>query len=260
MPDKYRINWIIRGDQYGKEKQELDERSPGINVWEVTRSVSMDDGDRLYGEPIDAQYAIYFIRNLWAKLDEKVKRWDETLQGLEKLYPRFKEILDQTNQSEETKGEIQELATTFETRIKKDHQWLINLLRNSCAITFDKSPLLKTLSQPRCEGIRFYLCLTDHYEGHESAAEEEHEEGEKYSGKLSLVTVGVDKDGKDLHYEYDPGKHISPEIPNIENRSMCLEYPSIKGCRPSDPAFRELEPYVLYKYAMPTEETNSIKS
>jgi len=75
-------------------------------------------------------------------------------------------------------------GTTQEDELKQ-------LLVKSSAITIDKNGLLKTLSQPGCEGIRFYLCkkivaLPD---------------GSKESF-ASLVTVGVDAGGKDLHYNY----------------------------------------------------------
>jgi hypothetical protein len=94
--------------------------------------------------------------------------------------------------------------------------------------------------------------MTDHYEGYELAEEGEQEEEDKYLGTLSLVTVGIDKTGKDLHYEYDPQKHTFDVIPNIETTSLPCEYPS----RPPEGMFRktdakDLEPYVLYRYAMP---------
>src|SRR5215208_409621 len=36
---------------------------------------------------------------------------------------------------------------------------LKKLLQGTFAITLDKNVLLKTISQPRCEGIRFYLAM-----------------------------------------------------------------------------------------------------
>jgi len=65
------------------------------------------------------------------------------------------------------------------------------LLVRSSAITIDKNGLLKTLSQPGCEGIRFYLCrkVVTLNDGSKEAF-------------ASLVTVGVDAAGKDLHYDF----------------------------------------------------------
>ena len=239
------VNWIIKGSQYDKNKPLFDEKSPGIKVWELS--------DQVNGEPVDARYAIFFIRNLWSKLHEKKKiRKDRTLKRLEELYGRIKAVLEQTKQSEKTKAEINDARSTLEKRIKRDQQWLINLLKQSFGLTFDKSALLKTLSQPGCEGIRFYLCMTDHYEGYELAKEGEDEEEDKYLGTLSLVTVGVDKAGKDLHYEYEADKHTFPKIPDIETQSLPCEY----FTKPLGSIFKnedvqDLEPYVLYKYAMP---------
>ena len=239
------VNWIIKGSQYDKDKPNFGENSPGIKVWENT--------DRVNGEPVDAQYAIYFIRNLWSKIhDKKSKRTSRTLKKLDELYAQVKAALNQTNPSEQAKQKIKESIEILHWRIQKDQQWLVDLLKQSFGITFDKSSLLKTLSQPGCEGIRFYLCMTDHYEGHETEAEGENEEDEIYLGTLSLVSVGVDKFGIDLHYEYDESKHIDHQIPNIETRSLPCEYPST----PSGGMFKtkdvqDLEPYVLYRYAMP---------
>ncbi len=102
------------------------------------------------------------------------------------------------------------------------------LLSGSFAITFDKSVLLKTLSQPKCEGIRFYLCLK---QSEKNPAEQ----------LLSLVTVGVDEAGKDLLYEYQPGIPIK----DIPTRSLIAEY----GHPPwvmsqSGPS---IDPFVLFK-------------
>jgi hypothetical protein len=52
-------------------------------------------------------------------------------------------------------------------------------------VTFDKSQLLRIISQPRCEGVRFYHALRKGSNGDMAA---------------TLVLVGVDKDGFDLNY------------------------------------------------------------
>ena len=73
--------------------------------------------------------------------------------------------------------------------------------------------------------------------------------------KLTLVTVGVDKVGTDLHYNFNPKFHTTETIPDIENESLCTEYPRTPGIaekfKVNLPA---LEPYVLFKYAMVKDE------
>ena len=102
----------------------------------------------------------------------------------------------------------------------------------------DKNILLKAISQPGCEGIRFYLCMKT-----------ENDQG-KPAEVLSLVTVGVDIKGKDLNYEYDSAKHNLDSISNIENDSLNGEYGHTLQRDPFDSAnSKEMKPFVLFKYA-----------
>jgi len=113
---------------------------------------------------------------------------------------------------------------------------------------------LKTLSQPECEGIRYYLAMkrTKDDKGKDLP---ELLDSQGKPVKLTLVTVGVNKQGFDLHFKFDPDKHKTTEIPDIENESLCTEYPRTPGIaekyKVSLPA---LEPYVLYRYAMLKDE------
>ena len=103
---------------------------------------------------------------------------------------------------------------------------LKHLIEGSFAITFDKNVLLKTISQPKCEGVRFYLCL---------------KQAEQQEDVLSLVTVGVDANGKDLLYEFQPGIPVE----DIQTRSLIAEYgyppPRLQQSGPA------LDPFVLFK-------------
>lgn len=90
-------------------------------------------------------------------------------------------------------------------------------------MTIDKNFALKVLSQPKCEGLRGYLCLKDNPEA-----------------PFSLITVGVDQDGFDLKYdtqgtvEYqvngtDPDIVLNsiddaPAVKNVQMRSLNGEY------------------------------------
>ena len=110
-----------------------------------------------------------------------------------------------------------------------DADTLRKMLQGSFAITLDKNVLLKTISQPRCEGVRFYLCL---------------KQSDNKEDLLSLVTVGVDEAGKDLLYEYKDGVPVA-EVPT---RSLVAEY----GHPPylmSQANSAALDPFVLFKYS-----------
>lgn len=109
-------------------------------------------------------------------------------------------------------ADFQHLVRPAENTGQEDE--LKNLLIKSSAITIDKNGLLKTLSQPGCEGVRFYLCkknvtLSD---------------GSKET-LASLVTVGVDAAGKDLHYNFEPGKLSEGLVAaSIGNTSLVSEF------------------------------------
>jgi hypothetical protein len=116
---------------------------------------------------------------------------------------------------------------------------LKELLIRSSGITIDKNGLLKTLSQPGCEGIRFYLCrkvVTL-------------EDGSK-AAYASLVTVGVDADGKDLHYNFVNGKLDRGLVAaNLTNTSLVTEF----GAPPPPKNFTAEVPedkFVLLQYAL----------
>jgi hypothetical protein len=130
------------------------------------------------GIPIDANLAIYLI-----------KRLSDKLSLIQKTLP--------------ANGE--------------DEQWLLDLLINSLSISIDKNGLLKTLSQPGCEGIRFYLC---------TKLEKDDDEPDNFSDILSLVTVGIDKDGKDLGYDFNQASanEIADNIFKVETESLTTEY------------------------------------
>jgi len=119
---------------------------------------------------------------------------------------------------------------------------LQELLRHSSAITIDKNVLLKTLSQPGCEGIRFYLC-------------KKVIDGASY---LSLVTVGVTSDGQDLHYEYKPDRlQNGLKEAALPTSSLVSEYGSPPPPRTVALANAVSDKFALLKYAL--EETENIK-
>jgi hypothetical protein len=111
------------------------------------------------------------------------------------------------------------------------------LLRNSLAITADKGTLMKALSQPDCEGLRFYQCVSG-----DSTAEPK---------KLSLVILAVDRESSDLGYEFEPS--IKKDIDKIGTKSFSAEYNKTSGPLDFfhlDDTNLELKPYALLKYAL----------
>jgi len=106
--------------------------------------------DTAFGVPIDATLALSLIKNA---LDNSLK-FNES----------FKEFRDKMNAA--------------------DNDFVNKVLSLTYGITFDKSVILKILSQPNCEALRSYLCARE-------------VDGEQH---YSLVMVGVDNNGFDLNY------------------------------------------------------------
>jgi hypothetical protein len=246
--DSRRIKWIAKGKIYkvlgtpGVEKAV----DADINIQE-SDAIKMPDGRKIFGEPVNARLAIFYIRKLWKEIERNrlLSIYDDTHAFFELLRKEFKgsEGLDR----EEFLRKLRE----FNDRWKDANNWLIELLRNSFGITMDKGILLKTLSQPDCEGIRNYLAMKKKRE-EKGSKNGEVEDSEGFPVILTLVTVGVDKQGTDLHYEYEDDKHTVDSIPDIENESLSFEYPGTSGIPPGEHKLKlpALQPYVLYKYAI----------
>ncbi|RYE56596.1 MAG: hypothetical protein EOP48_07645 [Sphingobacteriales bacterium] len=208
---------------YGK-KQADTSRLQFIEIKESDQVVGQGRGHDPYGIAIDAPLAVQLIRDLWKRVHEE--RVNQIAADMNFL------INDIPFDDEKAKGikiSIQKLATKAQT-------WLDNLLHCSFALTIDKGLLLKMLSQPGCEGVRLYLCLNK---------ESEH------SNHLSIVSVGVDIDAKDLNYSYDPANHNLDSITFMENESFTDEYAYSLKKDPFDPNTtpQDIAPYVLFKYA-----------
>lgn len=125
----------------------------------------------------------------------------------------------------------------------KDTGELVDMLKRSSAITIDKNTLLKTISQPGCEGIRFYPCkkIVELSDGTKQAF-------------ISLVTVGVDINGKDLHYNFDKTlleKGLAGS--DLKNTSLVGEYNQPPPYNKASSTQTFDEKYVLLQYAMQQE-------
>jgi hypothetical protein len=186
-----------------------DPTSIEIEVKELARSMDMGSNafikpDDAYGMPITANLAIAMISSFQAMLKPLKSKTEKILLEFEKSNEeKYNQFFKDLNESEK-------------------HDWekyfmnLRDLLEISSAITIDKNIILKTLSQPKCEGIRFYLCIKIIDE----------------KPIISLVTVGVDEDGKDLHYDVQASVEASLRADNslkttqVENMSLISEYGS----------------------------------
>jgi len=189
-----------------------------IAVLERAKSVVIppdNDDTAPYGVPIDAKLAINLIHDFHAMLSE----------------PVLGSFLDG--------GEVEFDFSEKDSRdqIVEAFQKLVEILKRSCAITIDKNVILKTLSQPGCEGLRFYLCKKSNA-------------GENF---ISLVTVGVNAQGEDLLYEYSSGSTRSAST-SLRNMSLISEYghppggSTMKG-NSIDELYAH-EAYVLLRYAL----------
>ena len=188
-----------------------------VQVQEYAKSVVVPpdkDTAHPYGIPIEATLAINLISDFHLLLGE------------------FKDVFIKGG-TLETKLKTEKMDSFY-----KSINTLVQILRRSCAITIDKNVLLKTLSQLGCEGLRFYLCKKSN-------------EGKDY---VSLVTVGVDSNGKDHLYDYTP--QSKQKTVSVETTSLTSEYgfPPGGGSKKSfeSLSLREIygEPYPLLNYAL----------
>lgn len=237
------IKWIALGQTLNSVQTGRPQEISGIEIHEIEgeQTITIPEAERMVaGIPIDADLAIFFIRKLWHAVDKYslatiAKDTKENLEDLFALLPKdFKK--DNDDFLEKKMSAINDLAL-------KAENWLVTLLGNSFAITISKSMLLKTLSQPCCEGVRFYLCLKDFPKPPKDP---------KVPGILTLATVGVDRENRDLHYkspreEHDPK---SKKILKVDNVSFCSEYAlTANRVLPNELKDDHLKPYVLYQYS-----------
>lgn len=227
-PDK---RWLSIGRRYNANDPNNPSVLKEIPVMEMARSVSMDEDvdpgthrKEPYGQPIDAPLAVHLISNLLVSL----KKYN--------IMPTLEEydfqlgVNARTEGANDDKGEARQEATPEVLRgidPKIGLQWMIHLLVHSKAITFDKSPLLKIISQPKCEGVRFYLCLTPHKQ--KPTPKDTHSDISPFApledGVLSLVLVGVDEKGHDLNYDGPINKNSQhPDLTTLADGSVLDEY------------------------------------
>jgi hypothetical protein len=197
----------------GRERSNS-ERPCKIDFFEKARSFEMDSDkqqqDIPFGLPITAKHSIELISRFHEMLAKPAL--ERFLTGKYISFEDMKKRMKYTDKD-----------------IERSYNDLVSLLRKSCAATIDKSILLKTISQPECEGVRFYLCKAR----------------KNRKDFISLVTVGVNREGKDHLYDYIPDK-----LNGIETKSLTSEY----AHPPDDGDGKDLkevfpDQYVLLNYA-----------
>ncbi|MVN23272.1 hypothetical protein [Mucilaginibacter arboris] len=178
--EKTSITWKTWGMKYDRTKPDEPIENGEIDIFEECRSVNMDSKQKPYGRPIDADTAVHLISNY--------------IKFVEEAFPHL------NLKSENLSAEHLDFVDTT----------LIDIFKVSYGITYDKNILLKLLSQPKCEGIRSYLCLRE----------------PKKNPHISLVLVGVDCDGNDLHYRKKDTikKNSSNGIDEITTQSLTGEF------------------------------------
>jgi hypothetical protein len=151
---------------------------------EYTSKIDKDS----FGKPIDANLAIYLMAN--------------AIKATNQLFSQMLHGVD-----EKDKDDFEALAN--------------NLYNIAYGVTFDKTIILKILSQPNCEGLRSYLCARK-----VDCSTLPH---------FSLVMVGVDINGFDLNYPpatYPPvgldGKLVADDNAG-GNQSLSGEYGNPPG-------------------------------
>jgi hypothetical protein len=229
-PSKHR--WTAKGEvaEGGKEKD--------IKIFECDRCIT-DVEKNVYGKPIGPKLGSSFIRHFWDRV-------------------RKTQMLSFYDEMKKKLLHGQQLDDDTDKMLKGADDWLKTLLARSFALTYDKSVLLKILSQPECEGIRIYLAL-------KGINHQEAQSGYGPCGTFTFVSVGVDKEGKDLRFkgpvstsdahakDEKSGSSLDSSL-DVENTSLCGEYPgqpvsmdsfnTTTGPRPKHPQL-----YGLYHYA-----------
>jgi hypothetical protein len=229
----HKVKWIAKGKLYDQSsKGKNPSRKGNISIPECKCDIDMGTND-VFGEPVDAKLAVYFISKLWNEIgDRALKNYKRFNQGLIPGHGAAGELI---------KSDLNEKESDVELAWTSGQ--LVNLLSYSAAITVSRSMLLKTLSQPACAGVRFYLALKNKEQETSSRPNDGHDDV-----VFTLVMVGVDKDGVDLNF----GKIQNPiATPVLKNESLSGEYPAPSGLIDSlDLKFEGDSPYVLYQHAM----------
>jgi hypothetical protein len=197
-------SWTTIGNCYNKKKPQTPKTGATIVIPEPGTDINMTVHHRngagqqasvpvpTYGLPIDANLAIYLLQNAISNSDA----------FLDVVTNRFIDF------------------STNKIKLNSRTLGIDDTLNLTYGVTFDKSIILKVLSQPGCEGIRCYLCARPGNPKH-----------------TSILIIGVDADGYDLNYKgyknSKPGDLLKPDSDSddVDTCSLIAEY----GYPPDDP-------------------------
>ena len=269
MNDEKKIHWIAKGMTYNKMQAGTPGTLEDIAFVDSGKEMSMGNDDEYFGMPIDGRLAVHYIRNLWdtIKADNLLRMTEQSIDKVNS-YRKNNHAFLKGNENNKALTELEKVQQELIDQISQAEKWLLDLLNSSFAISMRKNLVLKTLSQPGCEGLRFYLCMKDKPKennntkpgANTSKVQPTPENTHAAPGKiLTLVMVGLDIHGQDLNFKYDEALHRDAGangIAKIENPSVCDEYPAVtKDIYKLKTNAPELKPYVLYKYSRRFEET-----
>lgn len=153
-------------------KEQISNLQWGANP--IPRRSSSGATNDIFGKPIDGNLAGKLIKAAHTAIED------------------FKKLLDDRD---------------LHNKGKKNYLDVANFLTLLNGITFDKTVVLKILSQPNCEGLRAYLCKRDNV-----------------NNDVSLVLVGVDANGFDLNFPDPKSVRETADTTNIPNQSLMAEY------------------------------------
>ena len=183
------FSWNVKAYCFDSSKADTP-KEKYIAIPSREQSLEMPGSKIRSGMPVDANLAVYFIKNFFDHYTIYFEDHEQTMQAL-----------INNNDMDGMKD--------LHKKVKTMHDNIVNL---TYGMTLDKDLILKIISQPKCEGVRFYLC-----------SRKTVEDGYMH---LSLVTVGVDKDGYDLHYNLPKTLKANAETGASEmtTQSLTVEY------------------------------------
>ena len=161
MKKQLKSNWAVDANCLCQDGTTESQKNLPVNT--PRRSVVMPGSNATAGTPVNTKLAIRYMRRF-------LKFY--------KLYLRTAEEKASKFHADNDKDALLEL---FKNHVKF-HQRVYHM---SYGMTMEKDHALRLLSQPGCEGLRFYMCSKD------------------MGGKevISLVVVGVDHRGYDLNFD-----------------------------------------------------------
>lgn len=188
------ITWTVKGRAFktNEQSQQTIQPDQDLEIKEKASTLEISGSEGPYGEPISTGVAVHLIGNMLSILSTSKKKITDILEA----YSPF---------IGEKESVVRFLLTDEDAAALNS---LRKLITKSMAITFDKSQILRIISQPGCEGVRFYQAVRKDDKGNDI---------------MTLVCVGLNKDAYDLNYaERDNnGTILQSSIPEARVAEGC---------------------------------------